>query len=225
MKRFEIYCHTNKINGKSYIGFTSLSMQERWETGHCSEANKNSKCLIHKAIRKYGSSDDVWTHELLDVLTTVEGAKHAEKLWIAQRKTNAFRESHHGYNMTDGGDGAVGTKASEETLEKLSISHRGEKNSMFGRKGKDHPMFGKVGPWKDKIPPFKGRHHSDDSKKLLSEARLGKKTTRSPEECSESVRKSNETRRKEGTLSGYKCCCKKCGNFGHFAKTCKEVLC
>lgn len=222
--RIVVYCHTNKLNGKRYIGFSSLSLEQRWH-GHCVEAKRKSNTLFHKAIQKYGSGDDVWRHEVLEVMSTVEGAKHAEKLWIAHRKTNMFRSGHHGYNMTDGGDGRVGSKASEETKAKLSISHKGERNSCFGKTGSAHPMFGKKGPWRGKIPPFKGRKHTNETKKVLSELKKGKKTTRTSDECSLSIKKGNETRRKQGTLSGYKCRCKKCGQLGHFAKTCKEETC
>ncbi len=41
-------------------------------------------------------------------------------------------------------------KLSEETKHKLSISHSGSNNAMFGKKGEDHPAFGQVGYWKNK---------------------------------------------------------------------------
>lgn len=38
---FTIYCYTNKINGKKYIGITSRSMKER-EYSHIYETKKNA---------------------------------------------------------------------------------------------------------------------------------------------------------------------------------------
>ena len=52
-----VYCYTNKINNKKYIGITSRSLEER-EQNHLYEAyNKNSLTYnvpFKRAIRKYG---------------------------------------------------------------------------------------------------------------------------------------------------------------------------
>lgn len=89
-------------------------MEERWSY-HLSEVRSGSCTYFHNAIRKHGI--DTWVHEVLDVLTTREGAKHAEKLWIAHRKTFAYDLDNHGYNETRGGDGAIGYKHTETTLQ------------------------------------------------------------------------------------------------------------
>jgi hypothetical protein len=63
-----------------------------------------------------------------------------------------------------------------------------EHNPMFGNpredlqikfKGKNNPMYGKIGPWAGKKrwseqnpTPFKGRHHTEESKRKLSEAKM-----------------------------------------------------
>jgi hypothetical protein len=41
---------------------------------------------------------------------------------------------------------ATGRKASEETKAKMSAAHLGKNNSMYGKRGKDHPAFG-IKPW------------------------------------------------------------------------------
>ena len=51
-----IYCITNKVNGKQYIGQTRTTIQKRWN-GHKSSANcanKESKQALHFAMNKYG---------------------------------------------------------------------------------------------------------------------------------------------------------------------------
>lgn len=54
-----------------------------------------------------------------------------------------------------------GKHLSEETKKKLSLSHNGEKNHMFGKRGEKSPWF--------------GRHHSEESRKKMSISRSGEK--------------------------------------------------
>ena len=49
----KVYCITNKINNKKYVGFTSMTIPERMGQ-HRHKANNGSKSIIHNAIRKYG---------------------------------------------------------------------------------------------------------------------------------------------------------------------------
>lgn len=84
-------------SGKSYIGYTTKTLQERFE-GHCK--NKKSHLYIVKAIRKYGP--DSFITEEIDWTKTVEEAKIKEIYWIKYYDTN---NPEKGYNMTKGGDG------------------------------------------------------------------------------------------------------------------------
>lgn len=47
-----IYKHTNKINGKSYIGLTQQNPKKRFK--HGTGYPKRDQPLFHKAIEKYG---------------------------------------------------------------------------------------------------------------------------------------------------------------------------
>ena len=97
--RFSIYCHTNTVNGKCYVGQTLDTVEERWNE-HVSAARRNTGCpILGAAIRKYGAS--AFTHELLDVVTTQNGANIAETRWIEQRGSL----KPNGYNLTSGGGG------------------------------------------------------------------------------------------------------------------------
>lgn len=141
--KFIVYCHTNKLNGKAYIGWTNKSIDVRWRE-HCG-ASKKSLLHFHLAIKKYGVGDEIWQHEILDVLAKQKGAKRAEIVWIEHRKTTNFHEGHFGYNMTDGGDGAAGFKYTDVQRQNIKriraemkdvhrLNNTGEKNPMFGRK-------------------------------------------------------------------------------------------
>jgi group I intron endonuclease len=117
---YVVYAHTNVKNGKPYIGWAVIAegqtphdaMMRRW-TEHCENARHGCNFLISSAIRKHGA--DVFSHAVLDTLVTLKGAKHAETLWIAQRKTYAFDHDGHGYNMTRGGDGVLGMRGYHHT--------------------------------------------------------------------------------------------------------------
>ncbi len=98
--RFTIYCHTNQVNGKRYIGQTVCSMEKRWGE-HVTAARGGSGCRVFgAAIRKYGS--DGFDHKVLEVVEgTQEEADAAEAKWIAQLKTR----TPAGYNLAIGGGG------------------------------------------------------------------------------------------------------------------------
>jgi hypothetical protein len=54
MSLFIIYCQTNTINGKKYVGQTKLSIERRWRE-HVLDAKRGDGCrAIGAAIRKYG---------------------------------------------------------------------------------------------------------------------------------------------------------------------------
>lgn len=127
--------HTNRTNGKRYIGWTSKTMEERWQF-HCMMAMKfNSRLIFHQAIRKYGPES--FDHKVLVVTESMIEAKNYEKTYIELHQTFAFDLQHWGYNGTRGGDGAVGHKHTPETLIRMSESQKGEKNHMFGKKTSD----------------------------------------------------------------------------------------
>jgi len=76
-----------------------------------------------------------------------------------------------------------GKHHSEETRRKISKSHigllAGEKSPMWGRTGGKNPMFGRTG---EKAPmfgmvgdkaPFYGRHHTEESRRKMSEKHIG----------------------------------------------------
>ena len=48
-----IYCFTNNINGKKYIG-QSVNIQQRFREHKSKYQNKNNKTKFYYALRKYG---------------------------------------------------------------------------------------------------------------------------------------------------------------------------
>lgn len=90
-----VYCHTNKINGKRYIGQTKLNPIVRW--GENGEGYHSQ--YFGRAISKYGWNN--FEHIILkDNLTQTE-ANYFEKLFIEQFKTT---NPQYGYNISAGGE-------------------------------------------------------------------------------------------------------------------------
>jgi len=104
-------------NGKQYVGITTATLNLR-KVEHYSRARKGSKYAIHNALNKYGE-DVKW--EVLTVCSSYEEAKEMEVKFIAELNTLA----PNGYNLTSGGDGTKGYKATGQHIERLSQSHKG----------------------------------------------------------------------------------------------------
>ena len=100
-----VYCYTNKLNGKKYIGITSRSLDER-EKSHLYEAyNKNLSTYnvpFKRAIRKYGI--DNFDKAILYVCDSFDEACEKEKFYIEKYKTYYKYKNSNGYNATIGGD-------------------------------------------------------------------------------------------------------------------------
>ena len=49
-KKYCVYVHTNKFNGKKYVGITSMNPKDRWKNGN----GYSNNSYFTNAIRKYG---------------------------------------------------------------------------------------------------------------------------------------------------------------------------
>lgn len=112
-----VYMHTNKINGKKYVGITCRKPEVRWNGGNGYYRNKH----FYSAIKKYGW--DNFEHEIIADCLTSEIACKMEKDLIAKYKSN---QSEFGYNICDGGQTNILPK---ESLEKISKANKGRKIS------------------------------------------------------------------------------------------------
>lgn len=95
-----IYCITNDVNGKQYVGKTNRTIEKRFKE-HCRDS-QNEKCKnrpLYRAMNKYGIEH--FHFEQLEECSSDESSKR-ESFWI--NKLNTFC---NGYNATTGGDGCV----------------------------------------------------------------------------------------------------------------------
>jgi group I intron endonuclease len=116
-----IYKITNRLNGKIYIGQTARTLERRWKEHCCPSSN----CpLLNNAIRKYKREN--FTIEQIDCVDREE-ANAKERYWI-DYYDSANKEK--GYNLSLGGEFG---SFNQETLKKMSESHKGEKNNFYGK--------------------------------------------------------------------------------------------
>ena len=112
-----IYVLTNLVTGLQYVGL-ARDYSKRW-AAHIAEAlHGNSQFLIHRAIRKYGV--ERFSAEVIQHCRTAETLRRAERRWIKRLHSYAHDEVGGGYNLTLGGEGALGMRLSAEAKRKLS---------------------------------------------------------------------------------------------------------
>lgn len=113
-KTWCVYKHTNKVNGKCYIGITSQDVRIRWNRGwgyqYCPH--------FWRAIQQYGW--DAFTHEIVRDGLSKEEAELWEVNLISE---NRSADPMYGYNVSLGGN-SIG-KHSEETRKKIGDRRRG----------------------------------------------------------------------------------------------------
>jgi len=95
-KEYTVYIHTNKINGKKYIGQTGQDPERRWRNGKGYTKKKHEHFFY--AIKKYGW--DNFSHEIIEGNLSSSKADNLEIYLINKYKTT---ERELGYNYSLGG--------------------------------------------------------------------------------------------------------------------------
>jgi len=117
-----IYCITNIINNKKYIGATTRTVEKRFKQ-HLSDAknNRNNGCTcIKNAMQEYGQ--ECFIIETL-LICTIKDIDFYENNFIKLYNTI----TPNGYNLKTGGN--LGSKHSEETKIKIGNAHKEKKVS------------------------------------------------------------------------------------------------
>lgn len=140
-----VYSHTNKVNGKIYIGLTRLNPEARWKNG----TGYKKGTHFRNAIDKYGW--DNFEHKIIKSNLTKSEAGYWEKYYISFYNSIDRR---YGYNSSSGGEHG-GHVQTEETRRK--ISQNGYHDGMKGKKHSDDT--------KAKMSQSKIGHYVSDSLK------------------------------------------------------------
>ena len=178
-------------NGKSYIGITSKSAKRRFAS-HCSNSKRTppENYPLYRALRATDQS-------AVKVQTLLHG--NWDYLQYMERKAIAAfgTKVPHGYNVTEGGEGALGRPASDRQKAAVSAALKGKTRSpehsaniakaKIGTKHTEEAKR-KIGAWgkgrtisleaRERIAASKrGKPRSAETKAKLAEANLGKKAS------------------------------------------------
>lgn len=118
-----IYCITNKINGKMYIGQAKY-FENRKQTHFYSmvteqKDTRNYYMPIHASMRKYGVDNFSW--KIIEDNISLEDIDMLEQLYI-----DMFDTYNLGYNSTYGGNSSYGYKHTAEVRKRMSELKKGK---------------------------------------------------------------------------------------------------
>ena len=114
-----IYATISFVDGKKYVGWHA--------TNNLEDGYLGSGKYIKAAIQKHGKEN--FKREIIEYCNE-HNVLEREIHWVKTLDT----KFPNGYNLTIGGDGKVGFKASEETRIKMRNAQLGEKNHNFGKR-------------------------------------------------------------------------------------------
>lgn len=152
-----VYMHTNRVNGKKYIGITGNKPTYRWNNGE----GYKLQPLFYNAIKHYGW--DAFSHDILYTGLSKEEAEHLE---IAMIKKYNTQNKDVGYNLASGGYVNSGWNLSEEAKKKISKACKGHSVSEEARKRISESQKGNA--------HWLGKHHTEKTRQKLKKLRSGK---------------------------------------------------
>lgn len=181
-KMIGIYCITNTINGKKYIG-QSWDIEKRFKQHVFNPPNTH----IKNALQKYGINSFIFEaiFQLKNGPFTQKYLNRFENYYISRFDTT---NNMYGYNKRDGGSNG---KLSEEVKLKIAQTHMGMVASEESKRKNSASKLGKkTGPCSEKrklaiSQANTGRVKTEEEKAKISKSLAGRKTG----PCSEARRK------------------------------------
>lgn len=165
-----VYLITNNVNGKIYVGQTTVEVSQRWRSHKKAVGHVDTR--LYRAINKYGDSNFT--------VTDIANAGDRKSLDAAENYFITMYEScdrARGYNLREGG---FHGRFSEEARQKMSAWQKGRKltpehreNISKGNAGANNAFYGKKHT-PESLDKMRGRKRSEETKQKLSFARRGK---------------------------------------------------
>ena len=149
-----VYCITNTVNGKKYIGQTIQEPEKRIRRHFTTK----QRSYLSRAVREYGKS--AFLYEIVEDNIPHEHLAARERYWVAHLDTM----SPNGYNLTSGGERVKIVSAN--TRKKLSDALKGEKNPNYG-KIRSHEHRRRLSEANT------GKTHTPESRRKISESKKG----------------------------------------------------
>lgn len=174
---YTVYMHITP-NNKKYIGITCRKPEYRWNNGKGYITNNH----FYNAILKY-EWDNI-KHEILHTNLSKEDACKLEQELIKKYQTT---NHNFGYNKSIGGEcGSLGVKLSRETIKKRLMNRDYSTSWAKGQRfSKEHCR---------KISQsLTGKHHTEETKRKLSESHKGKTTWIKGKKMNDEIRAKEST--------------------------------
>lgn len=132
-KKYGIYGIRNLVNGKIYVGKTTMNFGDRWDSHRaCLRGGYHGNNYLQRSWDKYGEDN----FEFIILVDCVNGEDTDAVNQLEIEQIEKYRKLGLSYNIHDGGAGGLfkGKHLSEETKRKI-----GEKNriNMTGRKASE----------------------------------------------------------------------------------------
>ena len=183
-----IYIVINDINHKVYIGQTSTTLKQRWREHTHTDINNGTH--FHNALLKYGVDK---FHMYLLEECRIDKLNEREIYYIS-----IFNSYKDGYNMTPGGAGVPGYKHTDEDKLKMAQASRQFWSSLSDKdrqlfiqqraaklkgvpKSPEHRLAlseARKGKYTDSVNGFYGKHHTQETKEIISKCNTGRKSNR-----------------------------------------------